>query len=446
MFEALTTAWGTSRLRSEAGWVVFHKLVEFALVFVSLKIYTNCMTREEFGEFNLALVVAGLLGDVTIMPMAHTYYRFLSRPDREATARSAGLVLLRWYVVVTVSVAAIAAILTVPLSSWLNIGKWTALGVGLLFLANRWRALGIEILDMRRQRRSCAFQNLGFLAANTALAAILLLTWSGSAATALMAYALAGGVFAWIGAKPVVAEILSQPRGGASHLMRQVAVFGAPYGALLVCQWIQSFAERYVVAIQLDLDTVGWYVAAYQVCGIPYMLLTAIINGLGVPIAYQRAGVTGDPEQLWAADEVLLAGLGVYLLLGAAAIPVYALWGDSLMGLLTSKEFTAGGSVILCLVLARYAQCFGQLLQSFFAVHQRMGASLGFRMIGGLLVIPISWFAVKWYGVAGAAWGVLISGTIYTAIVCLCPGGCLDMLRGVRRDLVRARHTAQPQS
>ena len=426
------------RMRSEAGWVVFHKLVEFALVFVGLKLYTNLMTREAFGEFNLALVAAGLLGDMTIMPMAHTYYRSLARADTEGTARSAGIALLRWYCLVTGGVAVAAAMFTIPLSGWLDIGRWTVLAVGLLFLTNRWRALGVEVLDMRRRRRECAVQNLGFLAANIAFTAIILSIWEGSPASALAAYALAGGLFAWTGTGPVVRDILARPAGQEGDMMHRVVTFGVPYGALLVCQWVQNFAERYIVGIQLDLDAVGGYVAAYQVCGIPYMLLSAIVNGLGVPIAYERARVVSDPKQVWAANEVLLVGIGAYLVLGAAAVPVYAFWGDSLMRLLTSEKFVLSGSVIVCLALARYIQCLGQLLQSFFAVHQRMGASLGFRALGGLLVIPVCWLAVKWYGVTGAACGVQVSGAIYTLLVCLCPGGCLDLLRGVRRDLRRA--------
>lgn len=434
----MSAALRTPRLRGEAGWVIGHKLVEFALVFVGLKLYTNLMTREAFGEFNLALVAVGLLGDLTIMPLAHTYYRGLSRTDADGSARSAGIILLRWYCVVTVVVAITAAAAALPISGWLHVGRWTILATGLLFLANRWRALGVEVLDMRRQRRACAVQNLGFIAANIALAALILGVWNGSPAAALSAYALAAGLFAWTGTRPVVRDILAQPAGLPSDLMHRVMTFGVPYGALLVCQWVQNFAERYIVGIQLDLHEVGGYVAAYQVCGIPYMLLSAVLNGLGVPIAYDRARIVNDVGQLWSADKVLLLGIGIYLVLGAAAIPIYSLWGDSLLRLLTSDHFAIGGSVILCLTLARYIQCLGLLLQAFFAVHQRMGASLGFRVVGGLLVIPISWFAVKWHGVAGAAWGVLISGIIYTLMVCLCPGGCVSLVQSAHRRLHQA--------
>lgn len=433
--EAVGAALRAPRLRGEAGWVVIHKLVEFALVFVGLKLYTNLMTREAFGEFNLALTAVGLLGDLAIMPMAHTYYRNLSRAETDGTARSAGIALLKWYTTVTIFVAVAAGLFTLPLSTWLSIGPWTALATGLLFSINRWRALGIEILDMRRQRRTCALQNLGFLAANTALTAVLLVVWDGSTVSALAAYSIAAGLFAWTGTRPIVRDILSQARGRTSDIMRFVVTFGVPYGVLLVCQWVQNFSERYIVGIQLDMDAVGGYVAAYQVCGIPYMLLSVIIHGLGVPIAYERAGTSGDPKRLWAADEVLLFGMVAYIVLGAAALPVYALWGDSLMGLLTSEKFVLGNGVLVCLALARFMQCFGQLLQPFFAVHQRMGASLGFRAMGGLLAIPVCWFTVKWYGITGAAIGALVGGAIYTLLVCLCPGGCLHLLRGVRRDL-----------
>ncbi len=424
---------GSDRLRREAAWVVGHKVVEFLLVFVGLKLLTSLMTPAAFGEYNLALTAVGLLTDVAAMPIAHAYYRSLSAAQARGAARSLNLSFLRWYASVTLILALVVAVSTRQLSTYLGIGAWTALATAFLFLTNRWRALGVELADLQRDRRGSAFQNLGFIALQTVLVACAAYAWRDSTATALGAYAAAAAMLAIIGTAPMVRHMLLIPTGEASQLRRTIVTFGIPYGLLLMCQWVQSFSERYILGIQLDLNSVGAYVATYQVCGIPYMLFSAIFNGLAVPIAYQRAGDGSEPSRLWAADRVLLASACAYLAFGLAALPIYWLWGEKLMRLLTNVDFVLPQGIVLCLAGARFMQCLGLLLQSFFAVHQRMGVTLAFRVVGGLIVVPVCWFAIRSYGVAGAAVGVLVGGILYTILVCAGPGGCLALIQTTRR-------------
>ncbi len=423
-----------ARVRTEMSWVIAHKLIEFVLVFVGLKLYTNLMTREAFGEFNLALAAVGLLGDAFAMPIAHAYYRYAGQAEARGAARSAAVSFLRWYALTTGTIALIAIALTHPLSGWLQIGAYTSLATGLLLFANRWRGLGVELLEMRRERRAAMVQNLGFVLAQTLFVGIALWTWQGSVAAGLAAYAGAAALFVVTGTLPLMRGVLARSSSTAQHeLGRLVIGFGIPYGALLICQWVQTFSERYVLGIRMDLDSVGAYVAAYQVCGVPFMLFSSVLNWFGVPIAYERARDVNDPRQLWAADKVLLLCVFGYLALGLAMLPLYALWGARITELLTSSKYVLPTAILLSLAAARYIQCLGVLLQAFFAVHQRMGKSLLFRFLGGLLVVPISWFAVGRYGLHGAAVGVLVSGAIYTLMVCASPGGCWQLIRSAYR-------------
>lgn len=419
----------------EGGWVLGHKLVEFLLVFIGLKLFTNLMSAATFGEFNLALTAVGLMTDMAVMPIAHAYYRVLPQAREMGNERAVGVSMLRWYVAATFGVAGMVAVLTIPLSDWLGIGKWTALATSILFLANRWRALGVEISDMRRDRRRAAVQNLGFIALQSVLVAGAAYWVSSQAAVPLLGYAVAAAVFFGTGTLPVIRAILQLPSGRGGSLSPMIRSFGVSYGALLVCQWVQNFAERYILRIQLDFASAGTYVAAYQVCGVPYMLLSTVLNGFCVPIAYQHAGAANNPAQLVRADRVLLSGLGIYVVGGLLFLPLYAFWGTQAVRLLTHADFVLPAPVLVCIAGARFMQCLGLMLQPFFAVHQRMTQSILFRLIGGLLVVPVCWWTVGEWGIAGAAGGVVASGTVYTLLVILGPNGCLSLIRGARRDM-----------
>ena len=426
---------GDPRIRRETSWVIFHKLAEFVVTFVALKLFTNIMTKEAYGEFNLALLGTLLITSLVVMPMNQAYFRYLPQAEADGVARSAGASLLRWNAIATVLVAALAALFTLPLSRGLGLGAWTVLAAGLVFLANRWRSLGIQALDFQRRRKACAVQNVGFLAVRIVTIVAVLVLWDRSAASALFGHAIAAALFAVFATRFVVHAVRAQPPGAASDIARMVRQFGVPYGAVLILQWIQSSAERYILAVQLDLETAGLYAAAYQVCGIPFMLFSSVFTTLALPIVYQRAKIVTDSRQLWSADRLVLGCIFVYLALGGVMLAFYWLWGQQLLSLLTSKGFVLPATTILVLAIARYVQCLGLLLQMFFSVHQRMGASLGFRAVGSVLVVVVSWYTVKWYGVSGAAVGILISGLIYTMLVFMVPGGCLSLVREARRGL-----------
>lgn len=418
-----------SRLRGEVAWVLAYKVGEFALIFASLKVLTTLLGKEAYGEYSLVMTALMLLSNALIAPMNRTYLRQYHGAEAQEQARSAGLTMLAWYAVVTVSIALGACLLTPTMSRVFDLGLWTTLAAGIVFLGNRFRVLGIEVLNIQRRRRPYAIQGLGFQILQLALIVMFIQIWDASPAAALFATAAAALTFGAIAGVPLLRRTLSQPRGRPSHLMRMVLTFGAPYGATLVFQWLQLFSDRYILKVLLDFDAAGAYVAAYQVCGAPFMLVLGVLDLLILPIAYQRARDVHSAGQLWQADKVILGGVAVYLALGALAIPVFVLWGPNLVVLLTSSEFALGSGTVLFLALGRYIQCLTLMLQMFFAVHQKMGRLLGFRLVGAMLTIPICWVMIRDYDIFGASLGMLIAMSVYTLLLVLAPGGVFWLVR-----------------
>jgi O-antigen/teichoic acid export membrane protein len=214
---------------------------------------------------------------------------------------------------------------------------------------------------------------------------------------------------------------------------------GAPYGALVLCQTIQGFSDRFIINAQLGSASAGIYVAAFQICGVPFSLLVTLLNNLLTPIAYQRAKNINDPRQLWAADKLLLAGLLGYLILGAFGVGIYVFFGKYLLSLMTSTSFQLPTEVLICLALSRYIQSATSLLQLFFSVHHKMSASLVYRIFGSIATIPITWWAVQYFsnatyksGALGASVAGIGIGIGYIALLCFGPAGCYWMIRANR--------------
>lgn len=411
------------------------RVIGLVAVFAGLKILTNVIGKAQYAEFNLAMTAVVLAYSVLLAPMERAYLRVFHSAEEKGAGRSATRTTLRWFLIVTIGMTAAAAALTLPASSWFGIAAGTTLAGGLIFFADRWRFLGIEVLNIRRDRRAFALHTIGFQVTQVTTVSVVVWLVSPTAVAGLFAYAGVAVIFAVLGVMPLLRQ--AREPGDAAHqpMRSMVATFGVPYGALLLFQWVQSFADRYILAWQLDLAAAGVYVAAYQVCGVPYVFLANILDALLRPIAYQRARDVSDPRQLWAADKALLLGVLLYVVVGGVMLFAYGLFGPRLIVLLTSGGFELPAATVLLLALGRYVQCVTFIIQMFFEVHQAMTSSLSFRLVGALMTVPVVWLAVHFYqSLLGAAVGVFVAVTIYVALLTLGPGGALWLVvRNYRR-------------
>jgi len=423
----------SQRLRGEIGWVVAHRSVEFVLLFALLKVLTNLLGKEGYGEYSLAEASLLLIGSVLIVPMFEAYKRDYYTSREAGQERDAATTLLRWYALATILPAIALALSSRSWADWFGIGEWTALAAGLVFIGERWRLLGHEWLNLERERRASALWNIAFLTTQISLIAAAVSVGPATAATALCAYAFTSLLFGALVAGPKARELLRSPGGAPSRVRSLVLSFGVPFAGLQLLQWLQSFSDRYMVMGMLDSASVGLYVAAFQVCGVPFILGQRIAHELLIPIAYQRSRDAADPSQLWSADRLLIAGLVAQFAIGLVMLAGYALVGGRLLVLLTSEDYALPAATIATLAAARFAQAISLGLVPIFAVHERMQNLLWFRIAGALLTPAVCWFTIPRWGVAGAASGTLLSFLAYSLLLVLGPGGGLWLVRKARR-------------
>jgi O-antigen/teichoic acid export membrane protein len=424
-----------SRIRGEAAWVVTHKVLELGFNILTLKVLTTLMrgAPAAYGEFNLALTATVLLANVVLLPVNQAYLRAYHGANTSGTMPAITAFVLRWYACATLAVAVVCAVWTRPIAARFGLEPWTPLATGLVFLANRSRLLGIEVLEVGRQRRSWTVANVGFLAFQLLAVAAAAVYWQASATTVLLVYAAAAGLFAIVSLTPLVRVAGERGQDASGAFGPLILTYGIPAALLLLLQAVQSFADRYILGIWADLDAVGRYVAAYQVTGVPYMFLMGALQALCVPIAFQRAQDVDDPQQVWAGDRVILMSVAGYALLGTIGLGAFMVWGEQVLRLCTAAEFGVPWMVLVVLAAGRFLQGLSLLLQNFFAVHQMMSTSLGFRTVGAGLTLPICWVAIRGHGMYGAGLASAVSVVLYGVIVTFGPGGCFWLVRDARR-------------
>lgn len=420
-----------AHLRAEVAWVVGTKAAEFLIVFALLKLLTRGLGPAGYGEYNLAEALLVLLYSLFLAPMHESFNRDYQGARVRGDLRSGMGMLLRWYVVATGAVLALAALASPAVGRLLDLGPTTLLAAGLVFVCDRWRFLGTDYRNQRRNRRSWGVHLLGFYA--TQLAAIgAVLAWAPSPAHALFAYAAAGAVWALLGMPGVLRDRAALPRGPRSTILSLVGSYGVPLAALQLFQWGMGFADRYLLNAFLDTRTVGLYVAAYQVAGIPYSLLLRVCHEFVMPVAYQRAGDGSDPAKLWAADRAILATVALQAVVGLAMLALYAWQGTRLVVLLTTDEFTHSTVMVVTLAAGRYVQALSFAFQPIFFLHHRTASLLFFRILGSLLLVVACAYGILRYQALGAALGTLASGVVYLAWLVFGRGGAYWLARASR--------------
>ena len=156
-------------------------------------------------------------------------------------------------------------------------------------------------------------------------------------------------------------------------------------------------------------------------------------RGLLTPIAYQRGWDETDASRLWAADRVLVGGVGVQLAAGLVLLAGYLVWGSELVVLLTSEAFAVPAALVAILATGRFLQTLSQSLQPIFAVHHKMGSILWLRLVGAALTVGLCWPLTLEYGILGAAAGSCAAFALYLGILLFAPSGCFWLVLRARR-------------
>jgi O-antigen/teichoic acid export membrane protein len=134
---------------------------------------------------------------------------------------------------------------------------------------------------------------------------------------------------------------------------------------------------------------------------------------------------------------LLLAGIAVQVAAGLAMLVVYAVFGRRLLVILTNEGFDLSTPTIVALAVGRFLQSISQSLQPIFSVHQSLGRVLAFRAGGAVLTVVLCSFAIRTWGVHGAAVGGALAIGLYGVSLVVGPGGVWWLVTRVRRDASR---------
>lgn len=392
------------RLASDGTWVAGGQVASALGSLLGIRLLTEIMSPEVFGNVSLLLGIAALAMGFATAPLMHAILRFYPASEDAGHLPQLRRIALRTLVF---SCLATGLLLVGGWAIWqASFGGWFWMGILLvaILFVDSFRSLGITFLSAARRQQSMSFWTALESWLRPGFAAILILYFGESAPAVLVGYLTASSLllFNYRGIFTTHREQQQEvsatfPRH--STLAVEMLRYALPLIPLAIVGWISGQADRYILGGILDLWAVGIYTAIYGLVSRPFLLAGATVE-LTIRPLYYRAVMGGDRQQAADMERRWLQALIVICTLGVLTL---IMWHAELATVFLAKDYR-GYSFIMPLVALGYSfLVVAQFYERICYAHDRTSAGLIIQVIGAVASIGITVPLVWKFGLVGAA-------------------------------------------
>lgn len=358
---------GQKRMTAEFAWIFAGQLVSTFGALVGVRVLTELLPPEKYGELALALSLANLAQLVILGPLSNGITRFFAPSIEAAQVRRFSRVALRL----------------------LFFGYGITLGSGLLLLMVLWFAgfgnrllmagltLGFCILssansvldsaqNIVRQRKIAAFHQAVGTWLRFGLAVVWIKISGSSSVSAMMGYASAcvPVLFSQIylfNKKILQNDVVRNNIQGQEDWARLILSYSRPFFIWGILAWLLSASDRWALQFFGSTKDVGCYAVLYQIGYYPLSILSGLLNQLLAPVFFAKAGVGTDQDrmkQVYDFNRVLDL---VWIFLVLVAFLIAALFHRLIFDLLSAPDYRGFSFLLPFMVAAGGLFAGGQL-------------------------------------------------------------------------------------
>lgn len=307
----------------ELSWIGAGQIVAVAGSMVGVRVLTNYLSPQAYGEVALALTAGTLLQNIFTGPCCNALQRFYA-PSREKRAMSgyfhAGRRLLSEASIASAVLTAISLMVLLVCGQY----RWAALvaSASIFALISGCSSALDTVQNAARQRKVVAWhQGIGqWLRIGGAAAAI---TWFGpNSLVAIFGYAVGAALilvsqYAYLRRTVSAALLEVAPTQSDEKLVLLVEMrsYALPFLAWGIFAWVQFSADRWALGYRSSADNVGFYAVLTQLGLGPVTMLSGLVVQLLTPILYDRAGTGTDKARVLGAMVI-----NIRLFYGALAV------------------------------------------------------------------------------------------------------------------------------
>lgn len=403
------------RLAKEGFWILFGQVASVIGALVLVRVLTQHLDPEQYGQLALGLTVAGLVNQVVMGGITAGIGRFYSIAS-EANDLPGYLHASQWLMGYAVAAVVIIALLLTTGLYWLGYIQWMGLAVvALIFsILNGYNAALSGIQNAARQRAVVAFHS-GLDAWLKILLALAVMFWLGNSSTAVvLGYALSSLLVT--GSQFVCMRHLIRLQASShsyKNWVRQIWVYSWPFSVFGVFTWIQQVSDKWALQTFASGEELGLYAVVFQLGYVPVGLATGMAMNFFGPILYQRSGSSMDSNRNISVHRVAWRITIAGLLLTALAFVVTLLLHEKIFHLLVAPSYHAASNLLPWVVLAGGIFAAGQMLALKLMSEMKSAAMTTAKTVTAILGVGLNIYGASQFGLQGVVVALVAFSSIY---------------------------------
>lgn len=392
------------RLAKEGSWIVIGQIAVVAGSLVLVRVLTEYLDPEQYGQLALGLTVAGLVNQVVMGGIGAGIGRFYSIA---AEKQDLGGYLHATRYLLAYATAAVVAIGLILISSlyWLGYSQWIGLATATLVFSvlTGYNGTLSGIQNAARQRAIVAFHG-GLDAWLKILLAVGVVLWLGASSTAVVIGYACASLLITVSQLIFLRRTIPQQHTriqNRQQWMPQIWAYSLPFTTWGAFTWMQQISDRWALQVFASTSDVGQYAVLFQLGFTPIALITGMaMNFLG-PILYQRSGDVTDHARNSNVHQLCwrMAHLSLMVtLLGFAITFALREW---FFGLLVASEYRGSSYLLPWVVLAGGIFSAGQILALKLMSEMKPSAMTTAKIVTALIGILLNVIGAAFAGIQG---------------------------------------------
>jgi O-antigen/teichoic acid export membrane protein len=405
-----------NRLMREGVWILLGQMVTVAGSLVLVRVLTEYLSPEQFGELALGLTLANVVNQVVMGGIGGSISRFYSIAAEQADMdgylnASIRLLMFATGVSLVIGLSICAGLWSVGASEWIGLA---AAAVTYSILTGYNSSLN-GLQNAARQRAIVAFHG-GLDAWIKILLALGLMSLLGmSSAVVVVGYACSSLLVILsqlIFLRHTISKQLTHV-GERKQWLRQMWAYSMPFSVWGAFTWAQQVSDRWALEAFSSIEDVGKYAVLFQIGYTPIVLIASLAVNFVGPILYQRSGDGTNRMRNRNVHRLGWKIASISLVLTLFIFSITTFIHEWLLGLLVAAEYRHGSAMLPWLVLAGGLFATGQVLALKLMSELRSAAMTRAKIVTSIIGMVMNLVGCWLAGIQGLVFAMVAFSGLY---------------------------------
>jgi O-antigen/teichoic acid export membrane protein len=382
------------------------KLAAAIAMVLTIKILTNYLSAQQFGEFALALTFCNFVAQLIMGPLGHGVGRFYIEAEKAGELGGFWVAVKNLFIKSFVLIFMIFLFVLVVV----NLLKYEfdagVLLLGLAFLFGYIAGLNdifCSIQNMALRRFISVRNNIIEIYLRLIFIPILVLLFDATAIMALLAYILSGllALIVNLAEKNNIGMIANQVKNNWEGKILGLAGNALMWGVFV---WLVQASDKWSIGIYSNAADVGKYAVIYQLSYVPVVIVFSVANTILAPLIFKsgKIDLSGKSNLYTFAFSAITLGFLFYEFFGAAMLVI-----------LSRVDYAEYSNLMPLLYLSAVFYSIGDLLSIQRLGNMDFGIVRRNKIIAALVGLLFNILGAKYFGVTGVAYSILIYSFVY---------------------------------